>query len=90
LVASEVLSLAPVEVQAPKTKEFLSKLPERCIGSSLLLVSVGFTDLTYLAARNLQNVHLKTSSEVNAEDLMRYKLVAISDEALVELSKRTN
>jgi large subunit ribosomal protein L4 len=90
LIASEVLFVDSVQVAAPKTKEFLSKLPTRCSGSSVLVVSVGFSDSTYLAARNVQNVHLKTACEVNAEDLMKYKFVAISEEALVELSKRTN
>lgn len=90
LIASEVLSLASVEVDSPKTKLFMAKLPQESNGKSVLVISVSFGEHTYLAARNVPNVHLKTTSEVNAEDLMRYKCIAISDEAVVELSKRTN
>jgi large subunit ribosomal protein L4 len=90
LIASEVLSLQSVEVQSPKTKLFVRQLPAESSGKSLLVVSVSFGEPTYLAARNVPNVHLKTTSEVNAEDLMRYKYVAITEEAVIELSKRAN
>jgi large subunit ribosomal protein L4 len=90
LIASEVLSLQSVEVQSPKTKLFVRQLPTESSGKSLLVVSVSFGEPTYLAARNVPNVHLKTTSEVNAEDLMRYKYVAITEEAVIELSKRAN
>jgi ribosomal protein L4 len=79
-----------VEVQSPKTKLFVRQLPAESSGKSLLVVSVSFGEPTYLAARNVPNVHLKTTSEVNAEDLMRYKYVAITEEAVIELSKRAN
>lgn len=90
ILASEAISVESVDVKTPKTKAFLASLPAECKGQSTLVLAPSFTDETYLAARNVQHLQLKTVAEVNAEDLMRNKVVILSDSSISELAKRTN
>lgn len=90
ILASEAISVESVDVKTPKTKAFLSGLPVECNGQSILVLSSSFTNETYLAARNVEYVQLKTVAEVNAEDLIRNKVVILSESGISELAKRTN
>jgi large subunit ribosomal protein L4 len=88
--AGEVFSVDRIEVSAPKTKEFVALVAKLCGSDSALLVSDSFSEQTYMAARNVQGVHLVRSSDVNAEDLLRFKKVVLTTGALEEISKRIN
>ncbi|MEY5015299.1 MAG: ribosomal protein [Verrucomicrobiota bacterium] len=90
VISSQVLSLSSIDAETPKTKAFLAKLPADVSGQSVLVVSSGFSDNTYLAARNVQCISLKSAAEVNAEDIMRSKLIILSESGMSELLKRTN
>jgi len=85
-----VLSVANVEVAQPKTKDFVALLSGLSGTVSVLVVSHSFTEATYLAARNVQWAHLVRSSDVNAEDLLRFKKVIVTPSALEEIAKRIN
>jgi len=88
--ASEVVTVDKLEVSAPKTKEFVGLVASLCGSSSALVVSDAFSDQTYLAARNVQNVQLVRSADVNAEDLLRFKKVIVTSGALEAIAKRIN
>lgn len=88
--AGEVFSVDRVEVATPKTKEFVSLVNGLCGSHSALVVSDAFSDQTYLAARNVQTVQLVRSADVNAEDLLRFKRVIVTNGALEQIAKRIN
>jgi large subunit ribosomal protein L4 len=88
--AGEVFSVERVEVSAPKTKEFIALVSSLCGSESALVVSQSFSEQTYLAARNVQRVQLIRASDVNAEDLLRFKKVIVTNGALDEIAKRIN
>jgi len=79
-----------IEVAEPKTKAFVSLVGAISGTDTTLVVSPSFTENTYLAARNVQHVHLVRSADVNAEDLLRYKKVIVTGAALEEIAKRIN
>lgn len=85
-----VLSVSNVEVSQPKTKDFVALLTGLTGTVSVLIVSHSFTEVTYLAARNVPWAHLVRSSDVNAEDLLRFKKVIVTPSALEEIAKRIN
>ena len=89
ILAAEALSVQSVDVSTPKTKAFLANLPVNT-DSSVLVVAPRFAHETYLAARNIENVQLKTVAELNAEDLMRHRTIIVSEGGVKELSKRAN
>jgi large subunit ribosomal protein L4 len=88
--AGEVFSVERVEVSTPKTKEFIGLVLGLCGSDSALVVSQSFSEQTYLAARNVQRVRLIRASDVNAEDLLRFKKVIVTNAALDEIAKRIN
>jgi large subunit ribosomal protein L4 len=90
IIEGAVSTVPAIAHATPRTKEFISSLGDAYIKGSILVVSPEFSQNTFLAARNLQNVQLLRSSDVNAEDLVRFKTVIFSGDALSELSKRVN
>lgn len=90
VLSSEALAVKTVDVGVPKTKAFLAGLPAEPDRGTILVVASEFAQATYLAARNVVGVELKTVAEVNAEDVMRSRLVIFSESSVAELSKRTN
>jgi large subunit ribosomal protein L4 len=57
---------------------------------SVLVVSETFAENTFLAARNVERVQLMRASDVNAEDLLRFKKVIVSQNGIGEIAKRIN
>jgi large subunit ribosomal protein L4 len=88
--SGEVFTVERVEVSIPKTKDFISLVASLCGSDSALVVSQSFSEHTYLAARNVERVQLVRSSDVNAEDLLRFKKVIVTSGALDEIAKRIN
>ena len=56
----------------------------------VLIVSKAFDDTTYLSARNVQPTLLMTSSEVNTEQLLGFKKIVLTSDALAQLAERTS
>lgn len=90
LQAGDILLTESFEVTLPKTREFIKLLSSIVSGHKILIISDAFSEATYLAARNVEDVHLLRSSDVNAEDLLRFKKVIITNAALAEVAKRIN
>ena len=88
--AGEVYSVDRLEVSVPKTKEFVGLVSNLCGSHSALVISDAFSDQTYLAARNVQTVQLVRAADVNAEDLLRFKKVILTNGALEAIAKRIN
>lgn len=84
------MTVESVSVENPKTKDFIALIHGLSGTESVLIVSQEFTENTFLAARNVQWAHLVRSADVNAEDLLRYKKVILTNTALADIAKRIN
>lgn len=76
-----------VEVSAPKTKEIASQL--KALGlDNVLIVTEGFDEKLYLAARNLKNVGIVDVASIDPVTLLRFEKVLISVPALKLVEER--
>src|ERR1700743_1165540 len=81
--AGEVFLIAPISLAKPKTSDLLAKLKD-CFDSktSALLVIEAPDQNLYLASRNHPRLETTTGDLVNAEQLLRYDRIFITDGAL--------
>jgi len=87
--AGEVYLLEPITLAKPKTKELLAQLGDKLEKkvSALLVLETADPNL-HLASRNHPGLETTTGDEVNAEQLLRYDRVLITDGAFSKLSAR--
>jgi large subunit ribosomal protein L4 len=52
------------------------------------VINTSFDPDTYRAARNVQPAQLVTAAEVNTEQLLRYRKIVMTGEALAHLAER--
>ena len=78
-------------VSQPKTKDFVA-LVQGVTGEErrVLVIGATFDDTTYLSARNVQPTQLATASDVNTEQLLAYRKMIITNDALSQLAERTS
>jgi large subunit ribosomal protein L4 len=87
--AGEVYLIAPIALEKPKTKDLVAKLKDGFEAkSSALLVLEAPDQNVYLASRNHPRLETTTGDLVNAEQLLRYDRIFITDGALGKLSAR--
>ena len=88
--AGEVYLIEPLTLAKPKTKDLVAKLKDGGLDaktSALLVIEAPDQNL-YLASRNHPRLETTTGDLVNAEQLLRYDKVFITDGALGKLSAR--
>ena len=90
IAAGDVLLVEEFAIKQPKTKQFLSALQAITPEEKVLIVGSKFDGPTFLAARNVQPARLITASEVNTEQLLAFKKVVVTREALTHLAQRTS
>jgi large subunit ribosomal protein L4 len=90
IIAGDVLVADSFVVAEPKTKKFLAALQAVTAESKVLIISSDFDDNTKLAARNVQPALLMTASEVNTEQLLKFKKIVITQGAMEQLAARTS
>ena len=88
IVAGDVLVTEGIKVTAPKTKEFVTFLRSQTNADRVLLISTGFDEATYRAARNIRPVLLNTAADVNTEQLLAFEKIIVTSEALAKLAER--
>jgi large subunit ribosomal protein L4 len=91
ILSGDVLIVDSFEVKEGKTKAFVSLL--KGLSGDVrrtLVVSVSFSDSTFLAARNVANDLLMTAAEVNTENLLAFDKIIITKDALEALGTRLN
>lgn len=89
ILGGDVLVVDSFEVKEGKTKAFVNLI--KGIAGDVrrtLVVSVSFSDVTFLAARNVANDLLMTASEVNTENLLAFDKIIITKDALAALGNR--
>ncbi|MFO1485925.1 MAG: 50S ribosomal protein L4 [Verrucomicrobiaceae bacterium] len=89
ILDGEVLTTKSFAVADGKTKSFVEAVNGLTTAKNVLLIGKAFDELTFRAARNVQNVQLISADEVNAEHLLRYRSVVVTGDALETLAKRT-
>ena len=87
--AGDILVVDSFVVSEPKTKQFVATLKALTPEVKVLVVAKSFDETTYLSARNIQPTLLITSSEVNTEQLLQYKKIVVTNDALAQLAERT-
>jgi large subunit ribosomal protein L4 len=90
IAAGDVLVVDEFAVKQPKTKQFVGALQAITPEEKVLIVGASFDSPTLLAARNVQPARLITSAEVNTEQLLAFKKVVLTRDALTQLAKRTS
>ena len=89
IVAGDVLVVENFVIATPKTKEFVTWVKENVGVEKVLIISSSFDENTFKAARNVQPTRLINVHEVNTEDLLAYKKVVVTKDALAILAERT-
>jgi large subunit ribosomal protein L4 len=86
--SGDVFIVDSFAVTEPKTKNFVQLLRGITDEEKTLVLSAVFSDETYRAARNVQPALLMTASDVNAEHLLLYRKVVVTNDALAQLAER--
>ena len=87
--AGDILVVDSFTIQQPKTKQFLVALKALTPETKVLVIGTAFDENTYLAARNIQPAQLVTSADVNTEQLLAYRKIVLTNDALSQLAERT-
>jgi large subunit ribosomal protein L4 len=90
IAAGDVLTIDTFAVKELKTKGFVSLVKKQTDAKKVLLISDSFDDNTYKSARNVKPVRLATSADVNAEQLLSFDKIIVTQKALEHLADRTN
>jgi large subunit ribosomal protein L4 len=87
--AGEVYLIDVISLEKPKTKDLLAKLKNSLDKKiSALIVIEEANDNLHLASRNHPGLETTTGDQVNAEQLLRYDRILITDGALSKISAR--
>ena len=87
--AGDVLTVPSLSVKQPKTKAFVSLVKGHTDAKKVLLISDSFDENFYRSARNLKPVLLATAGNVNAEQLLAFDKIIVTEKALAQLAERT-
>lgn len=85
---NRIIVLDNIKVEKPKTKLLFSILKALKINEKALLILAKLEDNVFLAARNLAHLEVKLASDVNAYDILRFRKLIISKQALEQLIER--
>lgn len=87
--SEDVLSIDEFAISDGKTKSFVKEVSGITDAKKVLIVG-NFDDETFLSGRNVQKTLLMSPSEVNAEHLLYYDKIVLTDGALETLANRTH
>ena len=86
--AKELFVIDKLEVKTPKTKDMLNILKDLKIADKKVLMIVKeFEDNIILATRNIQNIVLISSEEINVLDVVGTDVMVITEEALKDIEE---
>jgi large subunit ribosomal protein L4 len=91
IIAGDVLVVDNFAISQPKTKDFVAQVHSLTADERrVLIIGSTFDDTTYMSARNVQPTQLATASDVNTEQLLAYRKIIITNDALAQLAERTS
>jgi len=90
LVRSERITVIDeLKLETPKTKEFKTIVDSIGITDVLFVVSIEeFSENLYLSSRNLKNVAVCDSMDINPVSLMGFKNIVITEKAIKEVEEK--
>jgi large subunit ribosomal protein L4 len=89
IALGDVLLVDAFAVAEPKTKQFVTLLKSASPDSkTTLVVSEGFDENTFKAARNVAKAQLTRAADVNTEDLLKFDKIIVTRGALDKISER--
>lgn len=78
-----------IKLETPKTKAFVKQLESHQLHkNSVLIITDEVQENQYLAARNLPNVELIDTLEINPFTLMKFEKVVVTEKAMAKLEER--
>ena len=86
-VEYSVVVVENIELSSNKTKDFIKLLEDLKVTGKTLIVVKELTDNLILASRNLNNVKVIESHEINTYDVLNYNNVVITEEAVKMLEE---
>ena len=89
IAAGDVLVVDTFSVAEPKTEQFVNLVKANVAEEKVLVIAAAFDDNTYKAARNVRPTQLVTAREVNTEQLLAYRKILVTNDALPQLAERT-
>jgi large subunit ribosomal protein L4 len=84
----DVYSIPSFAVADGKTKSFVSNVTSLVEARKILIIGA-FDELTFRAARNVQQVQLVSAEDVNAEHLLGFEKILLTNDAIETLARRT-
>ena len=90
ILAGDVFIVPTFAVAQPKTKEFIALISSISPEVKTLIIGTEFDATTKMAARNVPKTQLLSSADVNAEHLLLYKKIVVTNDALNQLAERIN
>ena len=88
--AGDVLTIGELAVKEIKTKAFVQLVKKQTNATRILIVSDVFDENMQKSARNVKPVTLARASDVNAEQLLSFEKILITEGGLAKLAERTN
>jgi large subunit ribosomal protein L4 len=86
-----LIVLDAFQMEAPKTKEFLSVLDALGVQESLLLITGADNtkeDPTFMSARNVKNVKVLPAEGLNVYDILKHQNLALTKGAIAAVTER--
>ncbi|HWB61137.1 MAG TPA: 50S ribosomal protein L4 [Chthoniobacteraceae bacterium] len=93
IAAGDVLVVDAFAVKEAKTRQFVKLVADStklAPKAKVLVISKSFDETTTKAGRNVKPVQLVTSADVNTEQLLAYKKIIVTNDALSQLAERTS
>jgi large subunit ribosomal protein L4 len=88
ILEGDVLVTEQIAVKEPKTKQLVQLLQSLTEEERVLVIADRYSEETYKAARNVRPLLLNTAAEVNTEQLLAYRKIIVTKEALSKLAER--
>jgi large subunit ribosomal protein L4 len=87
LSTKSIVVLEKLEMKKASTKDFIKLLDTLKISGKALVVVSELTDELILSSRNLSNVKVIESHEINTYDVLNYKTIVMTEEAVKMLEE---
>ena len=78
----EIIAIEKFDLESNKTRDFLKFLEDLKVNGKALIVTTELTDNNILATRNIKNVKLVLSNELNTYDVLAYDKLIITEDAI--------
>ena len=88
IAAGDVLLVETFAVAEAKTKHFVQLVKESAAEEKVLVIAAAFDAATYRAARNVRPALLVTAQDVNTEQLLAFRKIIVTNDALPQLAER--